>query len=492
MEKIKRLQGRIRVLTEKDGIEKVLYDVENQVTELMEDLIASFGLDTIYSGMSCIEAGQNFLYMDSPVLDTATRWNYGKNKNKNLCVYFLNLTDEDKNALSKSSVVLPLYSDTLEIDSDKIVGFATSSYTSSTEKEGYITKLTGVNLINPRRHCLKFKWDVGVMNGSYNAIAVGFNITDAVSTGISIYRGLDISNFVLGETASAGFFLRPGIKTDDYVITEDYEILVGGTDNAKAARNVINLITGEVTLLESTDARYGLPLYDASLPQTVCGGYFFYQESANYANFYRRPISSSFTSTYQNCFASLRYSKNSIFAYNGYIYSQKTATEFYAYDPSTLSPVASANLNIEACNFPPLMKTTFTTNSNAYTAGIFNIGSNYLVVDRYNGWGLVCSDLTDICGSIVKILPRCNTYNAAVVNGENLYFIREHADAFFGVNGSALYPTTSGTQYGFKMGVKMSKDNLNGNMLSYKLFDEPQTISTTKNTLLEYYYTFEQ
>lgn len=487
-----KLKGKIRVLTEKDGIEKVLYDVENMVTELMEELIASFGLDTVYSCMSGIEAGSNYLFMDSPVLDTTTRWNFGKNKNKNICVYFLNLPDKDIKALSKKSVVLPLYSDVLELDSDKIVGFATSNYSSTTEKEGYITKISGVNLINPRRHCLKFKWEVGVMSGEYNAIAVGFNMVNGVNSGVSIYRGLDNVNTILGETISQGFFLRPGIKTASYTITEDYEVLVGGPDNAKFARQVINLITGEVTLLESTDARYGLNLFDASLPQVVCGDYLFYQETANYANIYRRHIGSDFVSSYQNCLSTLKYSKNSLFSYNGLIYIQKTATEFYGYNPSTLTQDTTATISIESCNMPALMKTTFTTNSNSYVSGIFSIGSKFLVVDTFNCWGLVCSDLSDISGSVEKILPKCNCYNSAVVNGENVYFIRLAGDKFFGTNANALYPTATGTAYGYKNGLKMSKDNLNGNMLSFKVFDEPQTVSTTENTYLEYYYTFEQ
>ena len=73
-----------------------------------------------------------------------------------------------------------------------------------------------------------------------------------------------------------------------------------------------------------------------------------------------------------------------------------------------------------------------------------------------------------------------------------MYFIRLYNDKYFGANGYAVYPTATSTNYGWKMGLKMSKDYLNGNMLSFKIFETPQTVSTTENTYLEYYYTFEQ
>lgn len=487
-----KMRGHIRVLTEKDGVEKVLFDVENAVTELFEEAVASYGLDGLYSYMSCIQGGQNYLFATSPSPESSYALNYATNKNRNITVYFLNLTDAEKAALSKQSNVLPLYTSDCVIDDSKIVGYATSNYTSTAAKEGYLSAYSGINLINPRRHALKFKWNVGVMSGTYNAIAVGLNVLDNEGTGLAIGRGLETTNVAVGEVACGGYFLRPGIKTADYTITEDNEILLGGVDVADAARNVLNLSTGEMTLLASTDHRYGLPLIASGLPQLVVGDYLVYQNASNGAAFYRRPISSSFATTATNTISSLQLSKKSIFTYNGYLYIQKNISTFYAYNPTTFSAVSSQNISIANCNMPAKIQTTFTTNNTSVYASITQVGENYLVQDASNGFGIICSDPTDVIGTMMKIVPRSYFYNSCVVNGTNLYFYNGAGSKFFGGNNYATYPTASETVKGYKNGVCIVKENLVGNLLSFATFDTPQSVSTTEATCLEYYYTFEQ
>ena len=485
-----KMRGHIRVLTEKDGVEKVLFDVENAVTELFEEAVASYGLDGLYSYMSCIQGGQNFLFGNGPVNDSNYTMNYATNKNSQLTVYFLNLPDAEKAALSKKSNVLPLYTSDCVIDDSKIVGYATCNYTSTAAKEGYLTAYSGVNLVNPRRHTLKFKWNVGVMNGTYNAIAVGLNILENKGYGLFICRGLETMNVALGEVVCGGYFLRNGIKTADYTITEDNEILLGGADNNSVARNVLNLATGEITILSTTDHRYGLPLVASGSAQLVVGDYFVYQN--NGANsFYRRPISSEFSSTATSTLSSLQGSKNSLFLYNGYLYIQKNASTFYAYNPTTFSAVSSQHIAIANCNLPTDMQTTFTTNNTSAYAAIIQVGENYLVQDAKNGFGIICSNPTDVLGSMIKVVPRSFYYNSCVING-TVYYFYTGGGKFFGGKTTAIYPTASGTVIGAKNGLGIVKENLTGNLLSFATFDTPQAVSTTEATCLEYYYTFEQ
>ena len=487
-----KMRGHIRVLTEKDGVEKVLFDVENAVTELFEEAVASYGLDGLYSYMSCIQGGQNFLFATCPSPNSNFTLSYAANKNRNLTVYFLNLSDAEKAALSKKSNVLPLYTSDCVIDNSKIVGYATSNYTSTAAKEGYLTAYSGVNLVNPRRHTLKFKWDVGAMSGTYNAIAVGLNVLDNEANGLSIGRGLETTNVALGDVGCAGYFLRPGIKTADYTITEDNEILLGGVDSAEEARNVLNLSTGELSILATTDHRYGLPLIASGLPQLVVGDYLIYQNASNGGAFYRRPISSSFSSTATNTVSSWQLSKKSLFTYNGYLYIQKNASSFYAYNPTTFSAVSSQNITLANCNMPAKMLTTFTTNNTSIYAAITNVGENYLVQDAQNGFGIICSNPTDVLGTLIKIVPRSYFYNSCVINGSNIYFYNGSGNKFFSSTNYATYPTASDTVQGYKNGVCIVKENLIGNLLSFATFDTPQAVSTTEATCLEYYYTFEQ
>lgn len=485
-----KMRGHIRVLTEKDGVEKVLFDVENAVTELFEEAVASYGLDGLYSYMSCIQGGQNFLFGSGPVNDSTYTMNYATNKNSQLTVYFLNLPDAEKAALSKKSNILPLYTSDCVIDDSKIVGYATCNYTSTAAKEGYLTAYSGVNLVNPRRHTLKFKWDVGVMSGTYNAIAVGSNILENVGNGMTICRGLETMNVALGEVVCGGYFLRNGIKTADYTITDDNEILLGGADNNSVARNVLNLSTGELTILATTDHRYGLPLVASGSAQLVVGDYFVYQNNGS-NGFYRRPISSGFSSTATSTISSLQVSKNSLFLYNGYLYIQKNASTFYAYNSTTFAAVSSEHKTIADCNMPAKMQTTFTTNSSSAYAAITQVGENYLVQDAVNGLGVICSNPFDVLGTLIKIVPRSYFYNSCVVNGTELYFYTG-GGKFFGNKTFATYPTASGTVMGYKNGLGIVKENLTGNLLSFATFDTPQAVSTTEATCLEYYYTFEQ
>lgn len=171
-EKISGMGGVILVETESG---KTLNHIKNQVTILLEELLAAWGLGSFYSGNSCIEAGQDFVF--SPISNSSGIPNFYYNKDALITVYLLNLSAEERAALSKNSTILPVYDSTFEIDPNKIVGFATATYSATEAKQGYLIPLTGTTLANVRRHGLKFQWDTGVLSGTYNAIAIGFNVT---------------------------------------------------------------------------------------------------------------------------------------------------------------------------------------------------------------------------------------------------------------------------------------------------------------------------
>lgn len=93
--------------------------------------------------MGAVEAGQTFLSTPTPYYP-ATAVNYGRNKNYNICAYFLNLPDATKTALTKKSKTLPLYTSTYEIDDSVIVGYRRIYYERKYQKKGKNIVVSGV------------------------------------------------------------------------------------------------------------------------------------------------------------------------------------------------------------------------------------------------------------------------------------------------------------------------------------------------------------
>ena len=485
-EKISGMGGVILVETESG---RELAKVKNTVTNLLEEYVAAQSLGFMYAGNSAIEAGENFVF--SPIAHDSNGMTFQPNADSLITVYLLNLSEAEKAALNKSSNILPVYDGEFNIDSSKIVGYATATYTATEPKQGYLIPTTGTTLANPRRHGLKFQWDTGVLSGTYNAIAIGFNVTKYPYSGVSIYRGLETNNKVLGENASAGYMIKPGIKSSDgsIVITGENEVLLGDSSATQYGRKILNLVTGEITLLSSDDARYGFPLVKSYYPQLCTGNYFVYSDGSTLYKVDLSTKSKSSVATGYDCFI-----------YNGYVYSRYNTTTYRAYALNTLTYTSSKNLTIANMNFP----SSFLESKSSYAYGISSIGDKYLLTYRYNYstsdtraypymMALICSNPSDIAGSIIEIVPYLNTFNGSVIAGKKVFFnyIFPHSAVY---QNKYYYRNSAGTgsQEVYKNGVKMTTEGLYGNLLSFKTFDTDQQIPTGEGLKLTYYYTFEQ
>lgn len=486
-EKISGMGGVILVETESG---KTLNHVKNTVTTLLEEYVAALSLGSMFSGCSAIEAGQNFVF--SHIGFVGGMHDYYNNKDSLITVYLLNLSAEEKAALSKSSNLLPVYGSTFELDSSKVVGYATVTYTATEPKQGYVIPTTGTTLANPRRQGLKFQWDTGVLSGTYNAIAIGFNTTKNPYSGVAVYRGLESNNQILGENDPDAYLIKPGIKSADgsIVITGENEILLGDSTATQKGRKILNLVSGEVTLLSADDIRYDFPLIPAAYPQLCSGNYLIY---SNNSSLYKVDLSTrtqTSVATGYDCFI-----------YNGYLYSRYNTTTYRAYTLDTITYTSSKNLTIANMGFP----SEFLTTANSFVYGISSVGENYLVVYRFTSYGtsytyaqsnmkaLICSNPTDIEGSIVEVLPCINTFNGCVVAGKKVFFdgVFPHSDS--NAN-QEQFLDSAGTSYKqiYKNGLKMTTEGLYGNLLSFKTFDTDQEIPTGEGLKLTYYYTFEQ
>lgn len=482
-----KLKGKIKVCSiDSKGKEQVMYDVENAVTEFFEDVVATYGLETFFTYANPIPAGQTNIFFGSPSY-SSNNWskNYAQYPNENLIVFFLNLTPEEKASLTKKSTLLPVYNSTFDIDSEKIVGYATATVSASNSKQGYMQALTGVNLVNHRKHAVKFKWDAGVMSGEYNTIVVGINPMSNKYAGIMLTRAITTENAINGDLTGQSYYLRPNVKSEDgsVVYTSENELLLGGADDIQKARKVLNLVTGEVTALESTDIRYDVQLYSNS-PSIVIGNNFYYKGASS---LFKADITNNFSS---NTWVSASYNNHlSLFTYNGCIYCQYSNSYFKAYN-SDLQAVSSADLYIANMNFPAGLLTYF--QSTSYTANIFNYGENFIL--STSGCTLIFSDITDIAGSIIQILPFANCFETFVVNGEPIIISNQGYNNNYKLSpyGYAQYPNASGNGITiYKNGLNILKASMCGNLFSFKVFDEQQTVPLG-DTTLEYYYTFEQ
>ena len=476
-----KFKGKIKVL--QGG--KTKSDVENQVTELWEEVVATAAFDYLYVGSSAIEAGHSFL-LSPIVVNTQGYADYSSYQNYLITVYLLNLTTEEKAALSKKSNLLPVYASDFTIDPSKIVAYATATYTAENEKQGVVGALSGVNLGNHRRHGLKFTWSAGSISGEYNTIAVGFNVMNDPYNGCAVFRGVEINNVALGEVAPGGYMACPNIKSADgsIVITKENEILIGGSDKNNFARNVYNLVTGEITPLESSDYRYDFPLGLAVKPQMVVNGNFLLVDSST---LYRVDV----TEKSRRVLASTGYD---CFVYNGYLYSRYSTTLYKAYSLTDFSAVSSADLTIANMNFPA----EFLAGETYFIQTISPLGDNFLVSYRYDytssrtgtimtaARALVCSNPEDIQGSIIEILPFVNSSHGEIINNTRYFFTHFIPNS----SASKSHYKVLGTVY-LKKGFKYTADGMFGNLLSYHTYANNQIIDTTQNFELEYYYTFE-
>lgn len=466
---------------------RVVSDDTNTITSLFQEIVAANGIGLMYNMASPVEAGQSFV--DTRVYAYKQYYHSYEDHTYLLTVYLLNLSDAEKSALSSSTSMLPVFTSGYEIDESKLVGYATAKYTASAAKEGYLTEVSGLNIVNPRRHALAFKWDKGVLSGEYNTIAIGVNVMEDKFSGIKVVRGVDFNNVILGETVSGGYFLCPNVKTADgsVVYTTEQEILVGDGSDVDSARRVVNLVTGEITTLATTDHRYNFPLQLAKFTQYCANGYLLYH--VNNGAWYRMDLK-TLTST------NITSAVYSSFVYNGYFYAPYNGQKLYAYNMSTFARVSSADLTIANLNIP----SEFLTLTTYGGLKICNIGENFLVtfgeVTTGSGTsfrcGILCSDITNVKGSIIEIIPQQSCACGCTINGVN-YFFSSTLQVIGSTYSAFRYSNASGTVSNIaKAGVKFTKQGLYGQLLSFKTYDEPQTINTSESLKVEYYYSFEQ
>jgi hypothetical protein len=483
-----KLKGKIRVSTDSG----ILSDVENTVTGLFEDLVAAGTVDHLFVGSHPVELGKTFIVHSTP-MPTSSYANFANSAHSLFTVYLLNLSQAERQALKKTSHLLPVYDGSFEIDSSKVVGYA-NAYPATAGKKGYVQPLETDFLVNYRRHGLMFKWDADVLSGTYNTIAVGMNVmSNNRFAGICMFMGLESANQALGEAAPSGYLLRPGVKTADgsLVLTNDNEILLGDSASTQTARKVMNLQTGVITILETTDPRYDFPLYNARFAQLVCGDYLVVEKTAGQV--YRVALKTKEeTSVASNSYG--------CFLYDGYLYVKYSGNIFRAYDATTFTLTTAKNIEQKNMNIP----TEFLESISNYNLRVTNIGDKYLLsftrvftasgIEQFNDnqKAIICTDIMDVANSIVDIVPNVNTNCGCVIGGDFYFFNNLIPNPLTYRNTFQYHDSTGAAKTVKQDGTKMCRSGMYGNLFSFHTYEEDQEIPEGKDLKLEYYYTFEQ
>lgn len=493
---------------------QLISDVENTVTHYFEELVANLGIEVVYNMSSPIQAGRSFAHVFNPTMSTSATYGrtFKDNKEMMVTVYLLNLSAAEKAALTNNSYVLPIYDSQGKLDDSKVVGFANCFFTADTPKRGYVEPLSGSSLVNFRIHGMKFKWEPGVLSGTYNCIAVGTYACSPTAEenerfyGTSLYRALEIENPADTENQPTGYFFPAGVHTEDnsVVITADNEILLGNSDNYTEARRVLNLTTGEITNLETSDSRYGIKLLDGGATSKTFGvvGKWFWYSSYNSSYNYN-------TTNYKEITEGEKFTSYSsvsgvgLFEYNNYIYCLYVTSSTYtkiqtaqlrAYTKAGMVYTSSKNINMADIHLPEAF------NGNCYSPmfAIRNFGNNYLV-HRFNGglksFAFECSNLLDLEDSIVRVIPALDCNSIIRLNGKIVGFTNSSVtyDRYI-AGGNITYPTKVGGSVSVNhSSMKMTVEPYGfGNLYSFHVFEQDQQIPEGQGIHLEYYYTFEQ
>lgn len=471
---------------------------ENNLTSLFENIILANSIGTMFSTLSGSEAGIVRAYTPCRCIQNGTSaFGYSYDATELPCIYLLNLTSEEQNTLNKDMVKNPVFNNTLTIDENKIVGWASFDYVGTEEKRGVLSPQVDVLRLSPvvdgTKYGVTFKWGAGKMNGTFNTVVLGTNIFTNKLNACSLAKGVDVMNPAIGEGAAGGDFLCPNVSTvAGIVMTGPNEILLGDGNAPTKARRVLNLLTGEYTELLSSDVRYDAYLF--SEPHQYIGDGRVVVQSTSYTYIYNyngTTTSSNKTLSSQSCgFAvkdNLIYVKNRLAA----------SCIFNAYDMDTLNAVSASDITVE------LDTSVFGTDFRLWYLSNFMDGfilinavnaDNYPTVGEVNGY--VFSDITSPMNSFTGVYNGNIGTNIEIVDtAENI------TDYMYGVfrtyaekpgdTGDYVYPPSGIGTAVLRNGTKIVfNKGYYGQVFTYSILDEPISVANTEGLLIDYMFHF--
>lgn len=393
-------------------------------------------------------------------------------------------------------------SDGSGIDSTKITGFAVGRQSSGNAKEGVLQDITSADMMADQYQIVNtFMFDIDKANGSFNWIAVmpGFEYTP--------FRGLMgfkcISNYNVRSTQNAFVkgYVAPGVQdTKGNVLTGPNQILTF-ENNGSNSKWYYDIVTGEKRAVQPDEFAYNWTcpnVIGQNVGHMVAIGDFLYViGGAAGTILYKINIETGAVAGQTTIANDAYFPTNQIgMFYNGtniiVSCATKSTTESRAY-------ISTVNINT---------MTASKVNNNVYTGwgGLptgwiprncmyTKVGDNYFVQNLvatpyqdmvYNGCVIICSDITNVMGSIIGIMPP-EGFNAYVVN-ETVWCINQFTDNP-AISLKLTEGASTGTNYTYD-GIYIS--NLEyGNYWSASKLDQTYTKTNEIKAIIDYGYSFE-
>jgi hypothetical protein len=433
-----------------------------------------------------IEEGFDFIQSwllpknDTAIVDIA-------NKDKNIAIYLLNLTQAELDAITPDTTTLPIYTPgTMEIDHSKIVGWASIDRVSVQAKQGILTGRIAANIVDDWVSSIAWQWDEGKATGTFNFIAIGPNVLNTGSdryNGLNIFKGLERNDVLNGEAVPSGYMLRNGVTG----ITGANEILIGDATSGTVGRVKLDLVLGTRTELAPGDPGYDFPLMKADRPQVIIGDRLFYRKDELGDIWVYDMVAETHTDTGINFYNTSYAIPSILLTKGGYLYTAGTYTTLYAYNPTTYARVSAADIQYADLGIPSDISTYYPESLKGVSIG--NYGNQFIAVPIYNilkttSKAILLSDLAP--NSLLRPLPLLKTTANYLINNEVYNFDTKALDDIYqGIkeDGGAVSYLAFGTH-----GVKYCK--YVGNMLSYKKLTTAQTIAATEKAKVEYSYKY--
>ena len=494
--KLNKINGSLCYTKILENGEKETYESHNALTSLAENMILADSIGVLLSSLSGSEAGLVRAFTPFRFISTGSYSGESVSQSFLPCLYLLNLTEEEKQALNKNMNKNPILKSDLTIDESKLVGYATFDYAGTNDKQGTLFSQANINklsqVIDPGKFGITFKWAAGKMNGTFNTVVLGVNIFGNKLNSCCLSKGIDTMNTVLGDAASSGYFLCPNVQTDTGVImTTSEEILLGDGNAANKARRVLNLITGEITELGSSDNRYNAYLYN-TMHSYIGNGRILYKNSSGvYVDSYKGTTVSSLKTLNSSC--------NGYAIKDNFIYTKNRSSSncvFNAYNMETLNASSSNDITVN-------IDTSIFTNgfSNLYLSNfmgnfLLTYASNEATYIERNNIGMIFSDLANPMTSFI------GTYNGNIGSDilaqntdksitKRFYMVSraynvkpsELEDYIYPASGTATPVKRSGCKLVFENGYC-------GQVLSYSVLETPITMNSTEGLIIDYMFHF--
>lgn len=387
------------------------YKMHNTMSEDAQNVLLGLSASLLFNGASPLPYGR--LCFTTPGMrmqsstgigaDNSTLY-YDDDRNElGLRLFILNLTASELSSLTKNSKYIPIKDGNGDL-SNKVVGYGSFKVNDGDLKAGTLINSDSTKMIEPYSCSNAWGWGANKANFEYNAFAIAS--LDPIDS-FAAYKCINAVNVNEVENEITGNFVIPGFTG----ITGANEILLNHTSNG-VSKWLYNLKTGETRQVESNEAAYNFDITDLGNQQVVINGKLFAirvgldGEIENYVDVYTpdggrvKYIS----------FSSKKYRLRGLFTDGTDLYASVTK-----YSTSG-NPAAMIKINTDTYATETIENTAFSwgnlpskfgIDTTAYIKASYEFdGTRYYVVgDTALDVQFICTDLSNVAGSIVATAP---------------------------------------------------------------------------------------